>query len=323
MANETTNEKKVFLTGATGFVGRSVLRRLLSLGYHPVCLVRDASRAQVRMPGRCTWIEGSLDDREALAECAESADACIHLVGIIMEIHRRGQTFERIHVEGTRNVVQASRSAGVKRFIHMSALGSHSGAESDYHRTKAEAERLVQGSGLDWTIFQPSLIHGPDGEFTLMLRDFACGLAPPFMPYFGSGLNRVQPVYVEDVAECFVKAVSKDQTIGKVFPMGGPDQMTWRELYDTAAMVFRGGTKLKLGIPAWIARTIGGFGDVHDRVLGTRRPLFIFPPIPFNRDQVVMSQSDSICDPAEVQDVFGIEMAPFAETILGYRDLVA
>src|SRR5207249_271971 len=125
-------------------------------------------------------VRASLFDRTTLAEQMRGCDAVIHLVGIIMERPAKGSTFPLIHVEGTKAVVDAAKAAGVSRYLHMSALGTRPDAVSEYHKTKYAAEQYVQHSGLDWTIFRPSLIHGPKGEFMRMEAKWARKRAAPF-----------------------------------------------------------------------------------------------------------------------------------------------
>src|SRR5437762_887669 len=177
----------VFVTGASGFVGEAVVEELLQRGYEVNALVHR--RAIVSVAGRVHSIDGSLFDEKNLAEGMRGASAVIHLVGIIFERPFEGITFERMHVEATKAVVDAAKVAGVKRFVHMSALGTRMDAVSDYHKTKYAAEQYVRASGLDWTIFRPSMIHGPKGEFIGMEAKWARHKAPPFlfMPYFGAG----------------------------------------------------------------------------------------------------------------------------------------
>ena len=163
--------RNVLVTGATGFVGRHVVRRLLARGLTPVCLVRSKAKLlgdypELR-PDRLIPVEGDLRDPGALSAAAEPCQAAIHLVGIIIQRRLKGQTFAGIHTEGTRRVVDTVIRAGIKRYIHMSALGTRAGAASAYHRTKWVAEEYVRASGLDWTILRPSLIHGGDGEFSV------------------------------------------------------------------------------------------------------------------------------------------------------------
>ena len=238
-STETTAEatKRVFVTGGSGFVGRWVVRELLANGYDVTCLVRDRDKLLRQLTDaqkpRVRCVLGDLFDSDAINRAAEGCDAAIHLVGIIEENAFEGQTFSRVHVEATRNVLIACESAGVGRYVHMSALGTRANAVSKYHQTKWFAEELVRQSKMAWTIFRPSLIHGPDGEFMQMMKFFSTSnVLQPVMPYFGSGENLIQPIHVRDVAACFVKSLSMPETERQVYELGGPDQPSWKELYD-------------------------------------------------------------------------------------------
>ncbi len=316
---------RVFLTGGSGFVGRSVIRELVARGHLPVCLVRDRQRFVSSLPGlpadRFETVAGDLFDDAALAKAAEGADAAIHLVGIIAENRIRGQTFERIHVEGTRRVVAASKAAGVKRYVHMSALGTRAGAASEYHRTKWAAENFDRESGLEWTIFRPSVIHGPGGEFMRLMKTMVCkavvpalGFIPapfPVIPYFGDGQARLQPIHVKDVAHCFVAALRLPETIGKIYELGGPEAMSWKELYRTCRELIPGAKKWKpmVGQPVWAAKLTAM----------TVMKLPILPPLlRFNVGQVQMSQEDSVCDIEPIEKTFGIKLRDFREELRAY-----
>src|SRR5688572_15677894 len=138
---------RVFVTGGSGFVGSAVIDELLSRDYAVTALV---NRKELASRGdRVRQVKGDLLDRRALEEGVRSCDAVIHLVGIIMERPTRGVTFERIHFEGTRSIVDATKASGVRRYLHMSALGSRVDAISNYHKTKFRAEEYVRASGLD------------------------------------------------------------------------------------------------------------------------------------------------------------------------------
>lgn len=321
---------RVFLTGGNGFVGRYVVRELIARGLHPVCLVRDKSVFVDRMrqfpPDKYTAVGGSMFDDAALAGAATGADAVIHLVGIIQERPMMGQTFERVHVEGTRRVVGAAKAAGVRRFVHMSALGTRQGAAAEYHRTKWQAEAIVRESGLDWTIFRPSIIHGHDGEFMQMMRTFVCdalvtsmGFIPvpfPVVPYFGRGDKRLQPVDVRDVAACFVGALLRPETAGKVFDLGGPEAVSWKELYRICRETIPGAKAWKpvVSTPVPVAKLLA-------------RTVMKLPVLPmalrFNVGQVQMSQEDSVCDIGPVEKAFGIKLRDFRTELKQYAAMIA
>src|SRR5262245_43578982 len=144
----------IFVTGGSGFVGSAIIDELLARGYSINALVnrRPLSPANSRVRS----VPGGLFSPAALDEGMRNASAVIHVVGIIMEKPAQGITFERIHFEGTKNVVDAANRAGMKRYVHISALGTRPGAVSEYHLTKYRAEEYVRASGLDWTIFRPS-----------------------------------------------------------------------------------------------------------------------------------------------------------------------
>ena len=300
--------RRVFVTGGSGFVGSSVLDQLGTRGYQVNALVnrRKLDRSDVES------IQGGLFDDKALDEGMRGCDAVIHLVGIIMQRPSKGITFERMHFQGTRRVVDAAKRNGVKRYVHMSALGTRRDAVSDYHRTKFQAEEYVRGSALDWTIFRPSFIHGPRGEFMQMEAKWARRKAPPFlfMPYFGAGAfgrggaGQLQPVYVGDVARAFVDALEKPNTIGEIYPLGGPNVVTWPQMHHIVSEAIVGKKRRAVAIPVWYAKSI-----TH---------VVPGPLLPFNRDQVIMSQEENTCDLSKFVADFGWTPRPFAETVKSY-----
>jgi uncharacterized protein YbjT (DUF2867 family) len=306
---------RVLVTGASGFVGSAVVDELITRG-HGVNALVNRRELSGHAGGDVRAIKGDLFDAAALDEGMAGTDAVIHLVGIIMERRSKGITFQRIHFEGTKSVVDAARRNGVRRYVHMSALGVRPDAISTYHRTKYAAEQYVRASGLDWTILRPSLIHGPGGEFMQMEANWARGKAPPFlfMPYFGAGVlgrggaGTLQPVYVKDVARAFVQAIASPKTIGEVYPLGGPDRLTWPELHRISAEAIVGHKRRVLALPVWKAKLL------------TR----IVPPplLPFNRDQVIMSQEDNTTDLAKFKADFGWDTQPFEPTLRQYAPTI-
>ena len=304
---------RVFVTGGSGFVGTAVIEELLSRGYAVNALVhRGDLDAAVAKAGAVRTVRGGLFDSAALDEGVRGCDAVVHLVGIIMERPSRGVTFERIHFAGTRSVVDAAKRNNVRRYVHMSALGTRPDAVSNYHKTKYRAEQYVRGSGLDWTIVRPSLVHGARGEFMRMEANWARRKAPPFlfMPYFGAGATgrggagMLQPVYVKDVARAFVDALEKPETVGEVYPLGGPERLTWPELHRVSSEAIVGRPRRSAAVPVWYAKLLTSV--VPRRLL------------PFNRDQVIMSQEENTCDLSKFVDEFGWTPKPFEETVRSY-----
>lgn len=296
----------IFLTGASGFVGRAVLDAAQGRGHAVHALVHRAALED--RPGVTPFAGGLFDDR-ALDAAMAGCSVGIHLVGIIDENPRTGVTFERIHVDGTRRVLDAARRAGVKRWIHMSALGARPDAPSAYHRTKFEAEQLVRASSLDWTILRPSMICGPEGQFTRMAIDWARRRRAPwlFMPYFGRGVlgtggsGRLQPIHVRDVARAFIDAIDNPLTIGQTYDLAGPEVMTWPQLYRLIAEAATGRRCATAGIPIWYAA-----------LLARTLPRWA---LPFNLDQVRMAGEDNTADTGRFVSDFGWSPRPLAPTL--------
>lgn len=322
-SNASSTGLTVAVTGATGFVGRHVVPALLDRGHDVRVLVRDRAKAAQVLPcDRLGIVLGDLFDEDARADLAAGCDAVVHLVGIRRELPG-GVTYERLHVDATTLMVQAAAESGTRRFIHMSALGARPDAPAAYHATKFEAESVVRGSGLAWTIFRPSVILGPDGEFMEMARGWVRGEEPPrrFLPYFtrfgaltpaevltgGSEVALVQPVDVEDVAAAFAEAVSNDDAIGEVYPLGGARALAWPDLLVAIRDRVPGAKpKIKpLGIPAPLARG----GALACKALGLASLL------PFGPDEPVMATEDSVCTTAKAKVHLGLEPTPFDESL--------
>lgn len=255
----------ILITGGTGFVGRAVVRELACRGRKVRVLARHTDSETAKTLQRDTGCElaaGSVTEPASLAPALQGITGVIHLVGIIME--RGTQTFERIHAQGTRNVVAACEAAGVRRLVHMSASGTREHAVSAYHKTKWQGECAVRGSRLDWTIFRPAIIHGPgDGFCSLLVRQ----MTPPLrwltggiVPMIGDGSVLVQPVPVDDVAAAFAQSLEQPASIGRTYELGGPP-ITYRELLFTLAE--RAGVRIHpLAVPRELAYLGAGLVEI-------------------------------------------------------------
>jgi uncharacterized protein YbjT (DUF2867 family) len=232
----------ILITGGTGFVGQAVVRELLALGYRVRLLARKPVCASLfhGHPG-LEIVTGDVLKPETLPPAMAGVKAVVHLVGIIKETSR--VTFEEAHIEATRNLLAAARQAGVTRWVQMSAAGTRAEARSRYHITKWQAEDLVRQSGLDWTIFRPSLVYG-DREDDRLLKLLRLALSWPLdvvpiytFPLLNGGRALVQPVSRRDVAHCFARAVAKEASVGQTYELVGPTPLSWREMIFLVARV--------------------------------------------------------------------------------------
>jgi len=322
-----SNGQVVAVTGSTGFVGRHVVRELLSHGHGVRALVRDRAKAR-RVLGHDDGLELVSGDVLGAGVCdrlVQGATAVIHLIGIIREASG-GQTFERIHVGATRAMVEACEAAGVRRYVQMSALGVSDEGACDYHRTKFEAEQVVRRSSLDWTIFRPGLIHGPGGEFVELARGWVSGKAPPwrFIPYFQRGEPQpgvwlgairkidpeVQPVSVEDVAWCFAEALDREVSIGEIYPLAGPDVLSFPDMLRVFRDAFpEGDPEIE---PQGILGSNAAFAAKAAKLLGLGQL------VPFDEGMAIMGAQDSVASLDKVSAHFGLSPKPFEPTVRAY-----
>jgi NADH dehydrogenase len=218
----------LLLTGATGFVGRHVVRALLDAGKGVRCLVRDPRKAGELERRGCELAEGDMTDRESLRRAVDGVEAVVHLVAI-----RQGKLarFEQVMSQGTRDLLDEARRAGVERFVHMSALGTTAETKDlvPYYGAKWEMEEAVRGSGLPYVIFRPSFVFGRDGGILPTFRKLAKVM--PVTPIPGSGVQRIQPIWVGDVASYFARALDEEAATNRMFELGGPDVVSWNDLW--------------------------------------------------------------------------------------------
>jgi len=293
---------KIFVTGATGFVGQEMVRQLLGAQHSVRALIRTASSSFASV--KIETVKGDTTQPASLKTSLEGCDAVINLVGIIREFPARDITFERLHIESTGNLLQAATEQGVSRFLQMSANGARVDAVTRYHKTKWAAEQLVRQSGLDWTIFRPSLIFGPNDLFVNMLAGLINTL--PLVPVMGDGRYRLQPVCVSNVASGFVRALENQASITRTYHCGGPESYSYDEILDLIGRALgRKAPVRKIHQPLWLMKP----------VVATLQSL---PQFPMTGEQLEMLLEGNCCDPSEWQKHFDLDLTPFPQGIEAY-----
>ncbi len=270
---------KVYVTGGTGFVGSHLAHKLAWAG-HEVTLGGLSTEGVIDLPADAEVEEIDVTDPDTLDFSGH--DAVIHLVGL-SPLFEPKVPYHKIHVEGTENIIEACKDTGIDRYIHMSALGADPKEDTEYLRTKGEAQVLVEHSDLDWTIFRPSVIFGEGGQFI----DFTESLLTPFVTGLpGGGMNKFQPIYVEDIGDLFVEAVEDQKHIGEIYNLGGPEIYS---LKDIAKLIEKSkGRDLKvLPVPMPLVKT----GMLISESLGLN----------FGMDQYRSLKKDNITENNDVQ----------------------
>ena len=302
---------RIALFGGTGFVGSYLVDALVASDMQPVLLVRPGHESRVRHPERCEVITGDIADDDAVARVIRGANAVIYNIGLLREFPARGITFEAMHRDAARRTIEAAVAEGVKRYLLMSANGVKAQG-TPYQHTKHEAEQYLEGTGLEWTVFRPSVIFGdPRGrmEFaTQLLRDI---VQPPLpAPLFFPGLLplragefQLSPVHVEDVARSFVEALRRPETARRILHLGGPEALSWRQILTTIAAA-SGKRKLMVPVPG---AGVSAAAALLDR----------FESFPITRDQIRMLMEGNTCGPEDLQ-ALGIVPTPFDRSNLRY-----
>jgi NADH dehydrogenase len=290
---------KVLVTGAAGFVGTAIVRELLARDVAVRAFVRDQRQVGLVERWGAEPALGDVTDAGSVLAAARGCSRVIHLVAII----RGGrEDFQRVMVAGTRNVIAAAQGAEAERFVLMSALGvtEQSRTLVPYYGAKWQMEQDVAEAGLEHVIIRPSFVFGAGGGvLPTFLRQVRLS---PVVTVIGSGKRRLQPVWIDDIAAHFAAALELPAAAGRTFDLGGPDQVTWDELYRRIATVL-GKSRRLVHVPAGLARSAARLSEWA-------------PGSPLTADQVTMLEAgDNVVSGTEAIDTFGLPLVPLDEQL--------
>ncbi len=299
----------IFIAGGTGFVGRHLLAALQGEGRSLRCLVRDEGKSKWVQDFGSDVVTGNISDAESLKGTMDGARTVVHLVGIIEE--QGSDTFESVHVKGTENLVNEAIAAGVKHIFYQSALGADPDSPFAYLTTKAKAEVIVTSSGIDYTIFRPSLIVGEGDGFTERMKQLIS--LGPVVLVPGDGTARFQPFYIDDWCRAFHKVLAGGMERNRVYEIGGPEQLTYNEILQEILNV--------LDLQKTIIHLPMGLTRMSLPFMGLARSVasLLGREIPgVTADLLALLSRDNICATDSMEKFFGVKPIPFAEALRSF-----
>jgi uncharacterized protein YbjT (DUF2867 family) len=288
---------RVLVTGATGFVGPAIVQRLVDEG-HTVRVLEHTAGSSAELPSQ-EAVPGSMTDPESLRRAVEGQDAVVHLVALLSG---KPEEFERVMEHGTRDLLKAASDAGVRRFVLMSALGTTEETKDlvPYYGAKWQMEQDVKASGLEHVIFRPSFVFGREGGALGQFKKIA--KLAPVTPIVGPGTQRIQPIWLDDVAAYFAAAIEKPEAANRTFELGGPDAVTWNEFWSRLKQA-QGAHRLSVHVP---------FGLMRMQAAVLEK----LPKPPVTRDQLKMlAAGDNVVSNSDAVDTFGIPLVPLDEQL--------
>lgn len=294
-------DEMITVFGASGFIGRYVVRRLAKAGYRVRAATRRPHLAHELKPmgvvGQIQLVQANLRDSASVSRAIDGAQGVVNLVGILAEGGR--QTFQSLQADGAGLIAETARRAGIGRFVQVSAIGADAASKSLYARTKAQGEAAVLASIPGAVILRPSIVFGPEDGFFNRFADMA--RFAPALPLIGGGVTKFQPVYCDDVALCVVRALEMDAARGRVFELGGPSVYSFRELMEYILKTIDR-QRLLIPVPFPIAALMGLGGEIAGALP------FVEPFL--TRDQVTLLRRDNVAGAGGTDmgliDAFGV-----------------
>jgi NADH dehydrogenase len=292
---------KVLVTGATGFVGPAVANAIVDAGHHVRVLERKPGSWQ-ESGIRCQEaVQGDVTDLNSLRQATEGIDVVVHLVAI-----RQGkpEQFQRVMIGGTRNLIAASKERGVGRFVLMSALGMTEQTKDlvPFYNAKWTQEQDVQRSGLEHVIFRPSFIFGREGGILPTFSKLA--KLAPVTGIIGSGEQRIQPIWIDDVGAYFARAIDEPDAANRTFELGGPDVVSWNEFWQRLRASLGIRRRPTIHLPTGLMKLPA---TVTERLPGD---------IPLTRDLLTMLETgDNVVSNDEAVRTFELPLVPLDEQL--------
>jgi uncharacterized protein YbjT (DUF2867 family) len=279
----------ILVVGGTGFVGTKVVHALRAAELPVRVLARRPEKQDELRAWGCEVVQGDMTAADSLRRGVEGCEAVVHLVAL--PPFSDPKAIERVMIQGTRDLVEAAKAAGVGRLLLMSALGTEEGREiAPYYHAKWEEEQSVKYSGIEHVIFRPSFVFGRDGG--LLAQQIRIVRYSPVTPVMGR--RRMQPIWVDDVASFFTAAVSAAEAPNRTFDLGGPDRLTWAELHALIRKTL-GKRRAAFVVPPALLKVGASVGR-------------ILPPLRGARSAVEMLDfGDNVCDPQPAIDTYGVQ----------------
>lgn len=291
----------ILITGATGYIGRHIVARLVEKGERPRCLVRDTRRAATLLPAtKIEMVQGDTTQPATLTSAVQGIDTIVHCAFITAD-HKAPnmQYYEETNVHGTANLLKAAQAAGVKRVIELSGLGTRPDKPGTYMQGRYLAEKMLVDSGLDWTIIRPSVLFGKGAPFVKGLSELI--LTSPVVPLIGGGKTMFQPIYVEDVVTVVMKTLEEPERTNKhIYTIGGPAYYSFSQVFD---VLLRGMHKSRLKVYA-PTPLIGIGAAVMEAVL---------PKPPLTKAAMTLFSFDNTTDINSVERDFGFTPTSFEQ----------
>ena len=296
----------ILVAGGTGFIGGAIVRELARRGERVAVLSHRTERARARFPGLDVEVRaGDARDAGSLRRAVEGVETVISSMqfpNYPAENPKKGFTFDEVDARGNERLAAAAQEAGVKTYVYLSGAGAAPDAAKHWFRAKWRAEQAIIGSGLRYSIFRPSWVYGPGDQSMNRYVTFARLL--PVVPVIGNGRQRLQPVFVEDVARAVADSLTTEAAANQVFEIGGPDVMTMNDIVRMMLRVM-GKKRLLLNSPVFLPRLAA-------------RLLAPLPNAPLSPEVIEFAVAEALADNSNLLRVFDIRLTPLREALATY-----